>query len=115
MNEQSAAFAEPFKPWLTSLTRFNQFAVGRMEQWVALQMDSLRAYVDLGVAQARVALKVTDPHSLHEFADSQFAVLSFVGHRAIDDNRAISEWRSDGQKQAIGLTRANLLTVLFND
>ncbi len=115
MNEQSAAFAEPFKPWLTSLTRFNQFAVRRMEQWVALQMDSLRAYVDLGVAQTRVALKVTDPHSLHEFADSQFAVLSFVGHRIIDDSRAMSEWGNDCQKQAVGLSRANLLTVLFKD
>lgn len=115
MNEQSAAFAAPFKPLLTSLTRCNQFAVGRIEQWVALQMDSLRAYVDLGVAQTRVAFKVTDPHSLHEFADSQFAVLSFVGHRLIDDSRAMNEWASEGQKQTIGLGRANLLTALFKD
>jgi phasin family protein len=115
MNEQSAAFAAPFKPLLTSLTRLNQFAVGRMEHWVALQMDSLRAYVDLGVAQTRVALKVTSPHSLHEFADSQFAVLSFVGHRVIDDRRAMSEWGNEGQKQAIGLSRVNLLTTIFKD
>ena len=115
MNEQSAAVAAPFKPWLTSLTRFNRFTVGRIEQWVALQMDSLRAYVDLGVAQTRVAFKVTDPHSLHEFADSQFAVLSFVGHRLIDDSRAMNEWGIQGQNQAVGLSRANLLTVLFKD
>ena len=113
MNEQSAAVAAPFKPWLTSLTRFNRFTVGRIEQWVALQMDSLRAYVDLGVAQTRVAFKVTDPHSLHEFADSQFAVLSFVGHRMADDGRMLAEWSADGCRQADRLARQNLLRLMF--
>lgn len=50
-----------------------------MEKWVALNMDSWKAYVDLGMAQAKVVLKVHDTQSLNEFADSQFAVLSFVG------------------------------------
>ncbi|MCO5760978.1 MAG: hypothetical protein NHG36_05640, partial [Chromatiaceae bacterium] len=71
------------------------------------------AYVDLGVAQVKVALKVTDPHSLHEFADSQFAVLSFVGHRMADDGRAVVEWASDCQSQANRVARANLLSLLF--
>ena len=115
MNEKSAVFAKPIQPLLTSMTRANQMAVGQAEKWVALQMDSLRSYVDLAVAQVKVALKVTGPHSLHEFADSQFAVLSFVGHRIIDDSRAMSEWGNDCQKQAVGLSRANLLAVLFKD
>lgn len=113
MNEMPAMWIDPLKPWVAPLTRFNQFMVGQMEQWAALQMGSLKAYVDLGVAQIRVALKVTDPHSLHEFADSQFAVLSFVGHRVVDDGRALAEWSAHYQTQANRLARENLLGLLF--
>ncbi len=115
MNEGSVAFTEPFRPWVASLTRVNQFVVGQMEKWVGLQMDSLRAYVDLGVAQAKVAMKAVDPHSLHEFADSQFAVASFVGHRVVDDGRLLAEWSEDCCNQANRLARRNALSVLFKD
>lgn len=113
MNEMPAVWVEPFKPWVVPLTRFNQFMAEQVEQWSALQMESLKAYVDLGIAQIRVALKVTDSHSLHEFADSQFAVLSFVGHRVLDDGRAVVEWSNQCQVQANRLSRENLLGLLF--
>ncbi len=69
--------------------------------------------MDLGLAQVKVALKVTDPHSLHEFADSQFAVLSFVGHRMLDDGRALNEWGMECCNQAHRLARQNMLSLLF--
>lgn len=87
----------------------------QLEKWVSLQMDSLKAYVDLGVAQAKVALKVTDPRSLHEFTDSQFAVASFVGHRVVDDGRLLAEWGADCCNQANRVARQNMLSVLFKD
>lgn len=99
--------------WVVPWKRTNQFVVERLAQWTTLQMESLRAYVDLGVAQCKVALKVTDPHSLHEFVDSQFAVLSFVGHRIMDDGRMLAEWSADGCRQADRLARKNLLGLLF--
>ena len=99
--------------WVVPLQRTNQFLTERMEQWAAMQMDSLKAYVDLGVAQIKVALKVTDPHSLHDFTDSQFAVLSFVGHRMMDDGRMLAEWTANGYRQADRLARQNLLELLF--
>jgi phasin family protein len=113
MNEMPATVFEPIKPLFTALARTNQVMVGQFEKWVALRMDSLKAYVDLGLAQAKVALKVTDPHSLHEFSDSQFAVLSFVGHRIIDDGRALAEWGTDCSAQANRLIRENALRFLF--
>lgn len=113
MNEMSIRFTEPFGPWITALTRVNRFVVERMEKAAALQMDSLKAYVDLGIAQIKVALKVTDPRSLHEFTDSQFAVLSFVGHRMLDDGRVVNEWGVDCCNQAQRVIRQNLLSLLF--
>ena len=109
MNEMPALIGE----WVAPLKRTNQFLVQRLEQWAALQMDSLKAYIDLGVAQVKVAFKVTDPHSLHEVTDSQFAVLSFVGHRMMDDGRMLAEWNADGYRQADRLARQNLLGLLF--
>lgn len=109
MNEMPAVIGE----WVAPLQRTNQFLIQRLEQWAALQMESLKAYVDLGVAQCKVALKVTDPHSLHEFVDSQFAVLSFVGHRMLDDGRMLAEWNAEGYRQADRLARQNLLGLLF--
>ena len=113
MNEMPATVFEPIKPLIASLARTNQVMVGQFEKWVALRMDSLKAYVDLGLAQARVALKVTDPHSLHEFSDSQFAVMSFVGHRIMDDGRAAAEWGADCIAQTNRLARQNALSLLF--
>ncbi len=110
MNEMPAGF---IGEWGKPLKRTNQFVVERLGQWAALQMDSLKAYVDLGLSQFKVALKVTDPHSLHEFADSQFAVLSFVGHRMLDDSRMLAEWNADGYRQTDRLARQNLLGLLF--
>ena len=109
MNEMTAGFEQ----WMTPLKRTNQFMVERLERWAALQMDSLRAYVDLGVAQCKVALKVTDPHNLHEFTDCQFAVLSFVGHRMMDDGRMMVEWNAENCRQADRLARDNLLRLMF--
>lgn len=99
--------------WVAPSRRTNQFMVERVERWTLLRMDSLRAYVDLGVAQFKVALKVTDPHGLREVADSQFAVLSFVGHRMLDDGWMMVEWSTDSHRQADRLARKNLLDLLF--
>lgn len=112
MNEMPVAF-ESFKPLVASLARTNQLVVGQFEKWVALQIDSLKSYVDLGVAQVKVALKVTDPRGLQEFADSQFAVLSFVAHRMVDDGRALGEWGVDCCRQTDRLARTNMLSLLF--
>lgn len=99
--------------WAAPLQRTNQFVIERVEQWTTLWMDSLKAHVDLGVAQCKVALKVTDPHSLHEFTDGQFAVLSFVGHRMLDDGWALAKWNADNYRQADQAARRNLLDLLF--
>jgi phasin family protein len=113
MNEMPARFSEPFGPWATALARINCFMVDQLEKAVTLQMNSLKAYVDLGIAQVKVVLKVTDPHSLHEFTDSQFAVLSFVGHRMLDDGRVLNEWGTDCCHQAQQVARQNLLSLVF--
>ena len=113
MSEISVRFTEPFGPWVAALTRVNCFMVEQVEKAVTLRMDSLKAYIDLGVSQVRVAFKVTDPHSLHEFTDSQFAVLSFVGHRLLDDGRVLNEWGNDCCHQAQRVARQNLLSLIF--
>ena len=113
MNKIPVGLGQPLKPLIEPLTKFNQLISSQMEKWVALNMDSLKAYMDLGMAQFKIVLKVHDAHSLSEFADSQFAVLSFVGHRMLDDSRALNDWGSDYCYQANRLTRSNLLNLIL--
>jgi phasin family protein len=113
MNEMPAGLGEPLKSAVEPMTKFNRLIGSQMEKWVALSMDSLKAYMDLGVAQVKVVLKVHDARGLSEFADSQFAVWSFVGHRMLDDSRALNEWGTDYYHQANRLARSNLLNLIF--
>lgn len=113
MNEMPVGLSESFGPLVEPVTKANRFMVSQVEKAVALGLDSLRAYIDLGVAQVKVALKVNDPHGLHEFADSQFAVLSFVGHRMLDDGRALNEWGMESCHQAHLLARKSMVSLLF--
>lgn len=113
MNEMPVGLSAPLGRMVEPLTKVNRFMISQLEKSVALSLDSLRAYVDLGVAQVQVALKVHDPQGLREFADSQVAVLSFVGHRMLDDSRALNEWGMEGCNQAHRLMRNNLMKWLF--
>jgi len=113
MNTTFTPFAEQFQSFLAPLTKANQFVVEQIEKLAALQLGSLKVYADLGLSQIKVALKVTDPHSVHEFLDSQFAVLSFVGHRVLDDGRALAEWSTGCVTGAERLARENTIKMIF--
>ena len=113
MNEMPAVGCEPIDRAICSMARTNQVVVGQFEKWVGLRMDSFKAYVDLGLAQAKVMLKVNDSRSFNEFLDSQFAVLSFVSHQMVDDGRELAEWGIDCSKQATRLGQENALRLLF--
>ena len=58
MNEMPVGLSESLlvKP----VAKANRFMVSQAGKAVALGLDSLQAYVDLGVAQVKVALKVND-------------------------------------------------------
>ncbi|MCP5158210.1 MAG: phasin family protein [Gammaproteobacteria bacterium] len=113
MNEIPAGLGQSLKLFVEPVAKASQLMSSQMEKWATLSVDSLKAYVDLGIAQGKVALKVRDVHSLSEFADSQFAVLSFMGHRMLDDGRALSEWGIDCCNQTNRLMRSGLLGMLF--
>ncbi|MCB1776694.1 MAG: phasin family protein [Candidatus Competibacteraceae bacterium] len=113
MNKIPVGSGEPLKLFVEPIANLNWLISSQMEKWVTLSMDSFKAYMDLGVAQVKVALKIHDMRSLSEFADSQLAVWSFVGHRVLDDNRALKEWGVDYYHQANRLARYNLLNIIF--
>lgn len=95
------------------MARTNQVVVGQLEKLVEARMDSFKAYVDLGLAQAKVLLRVDDSHSCNEFVDGQFAVSSFISHQMVDDVRTLAEWGSDSAKQTARLFQENTLRLLF--
>lgn len=115
MNQSMVNVEAPFAALAEPLMQTHQLLISQCEKGMALGMNSLKAYVDLAAAQVTVALKIRDSYSLHEFADSQFAVLSFVGHRLFEDIRALGEWEIDACQQAQGLLQRRLLRCVFKD
>lgn len=113
MSETPLAFIEQFRSFLAPLTKANQFLIERIEKLVTLQMDSVKVYTDLGLSQIKVALKATDSDSAHDFLDSQFAVLSFIGHRVLDDGRALAEWSTGCVTGVARLAQENTLKMIF--
>ena len=109
MNPMQALLA----PWIAPWQRTNRLVMDRMEQWATMQMESLKTYIDLGLTQIKVASKINDSRSLSEFNDSQYAVLSFVGHRIMDDGRMMAEWATESYQQADRVARQNLLGLLL--
>ncbi|MBK8507470.1 MAG: hypothetical protein IPL51_02155 [Candidatus Competibacteraceae bacterium] len=49
------------------MARTNQVLVDQFEKLVDLRMNSLKAYVDLGLSQAKVVLKISDARGFDEF------------------------------------------------
>ena len=113
MKGTTTVFFNALQPGVRLVVKARQEGVAQWESLVALQMNSLRAYVDLGLAQCRVAAQISSPQDLCEALDSQIAVFSFLSHRLLDDSRALLEWQQTAQTRSYALLRAGLIALIF--
>ena len=113
MKGTATVFFNALQPGVRLAVKARQEGVAQWESLVALQMNSLRAYVDLGLAQYRVAAQISSPQDLCEALDSQIAVFSFLGHRLQDDSRALLEWQQSTLARSYALWRAGLIALIF--
>ena len=83
---------------------FNQLAVKHMEQLVALNLESMKAYADLGVAQMKAASEINDLEGLRTLVGKQTEMVKQVGEKLAADTRAVVElsktFNLDAQKLA---------------
>ena len=103
-----SALIKPTKGMLEPIQKLNQEAVATVEKVAARQIDSLKAYSDLGVSQLRVAAEVKDREGIQKLLSKQTEVLRAVGECLMSDFRAIFEigagYASQAKKIGVGAT-----------
>lgn len=62
-----------------------KLGVDHLEQLVAAQLESTRAYAELAVTEARAALEVKDPKDLQGYIDRQRALVETLNSRVKGD------------------------------
>ncbi len=93
----------PFEAYRSVVVKFNQALAGQIAYFAELQMNSLKKYTDLGLAQIKVASSVSDTRGLQEFVESQSAVASFLNQQLANDSQALAKWGYDCYVQADSL------------
>ncbi|MDX1606635.1 MAG: phasin family protein [Candidatus Competibacterales bacterium] len=101
MNQQQQQLA-------ATVQRFNQLAVTNVEKLVALQLDTLRRYSDLGVAQLKALVEVRNPQQLQDYVREQGEVARRFGETLVADGKAVAELGVEYNQQAQQLARESV-------
>ncbi len=91
ITETLSALTKPTKGVLEPVQELNQQAIATIEKLAAHQIDSLKAYTELGVNQLKAAAEVRDVEGLQNLLSKQTDVLRKVGDRLMSDFKAISQ------------------------
>lgn len=75
--------------------KLNQEAVAAVQKLAAHQIESLRAYADLGLSQLKTATEVNDIAGLQDLMSKQTDVLRTFGGRLVSDLGALFELSAD--------------------
>lgn len=82
LNEQAGKMLEP-------MTKMGELAVANFEKLGELQVESLKSYQALTVAQLRAALKVKDVEGLKTYLNAYNDFLQTVGEKVAADVKAL--------------------------
>ena len=86
------------------MKEFNRLAVSHLEKLVALNLESAKAYADLGISQLKAVGEVQDFDGLQGLMSKQNEVVKQVGEKLAADARAVVElskaFNTDAQKLA---------------
>ncbi len=99
-----SALSVPTKGVLEPAHKLNQQAIAAIEKLVAYQIDSLKAYSELGVNQLKAAVEVRDVEGLKNLLTNQTDVLKEFGERLLTDYKAISQMGADFVSQSSKVT-----------
>ena len=97
-------FIDQSKSFMPPVQKLKDLAIANVEKLVAFQVESVRSYADLGVAQWKEASKVNDPESFMDYLAKKSEHMFRVGDQAMADaNKACQlgvDFVSDSQKMA---------------
>ena len=99
-----SALSVPTKDVLEPAHKLNQQAIAAVEKLVAYQIDSLKAYSELGVSQLKAAVEVRDIEGVKNLLSNQIHVIKEFGKRLMTDYKAIFQMGADFVSQSTKVT-----------
>ena len=95
ITQTMSALTNPTKAVLEPVHKLNQQTLIAVEKLAALQIDSLKAYSELGVSQLKAVFEVRDVEGLQNLLSNQTDVLKKVSDRLTYDFQAILRLGAD--------------------
>ncbi|MCL1039158.1 phasin family protein [Shewanella corallii] len=101
-------FSEQAEKSLAPYQKFNALMAKHVEQITELQVNAMKAYSELGLAQFKAASEVKDVTSLAAFNGQQMATLTKLSQQLMDDSNKIQNIAKTFKDDVDQLTTENI-------
>lgn len=89
--EAFKSFSEQTEKSVSPFVKFNQLMAKNIAQLTEFQINSVKAYSDLGVSQIKAAAEIKDVTSLASFNSSQLAAIAKISEQVSDDSKKLQD------------------------
>ncbi|ENR6545806.1 phasin family protein [Vibrio cholerae] len=96
-----------FEPYI----KFNKLVTKNVEVLTELQLNAIRTYSELGLAQMKAASEIKDVTSLTAFNSEQLGVLNKLSQQMMDDSKKLQNIAKEFKDDVEKLASENLKTV----
>ncbi|KAE8433856.1 phasin family protein [Vibrio cholerae O1 biovar El Tor] len=96
-----------FEPYI----KFNKLVTKNVEVLTELQLNAIRTYSELGLAQMKAASEIKDVTSLTAFNSQQLGVLNKLSQQMMDDSKKLQNIAKEFKDDVEKLASENLKTV----
>lgn len=105
MNDKTlASFKEQSEKLVAPMMQLGRLNVANIEKLATMEIESLRAMTDLGLAQLKSAVEIQDAEGAKAFAEQQSEFVRQLNEKLVADSKAVIElvktYNADFQKLA---------------
>lgn len=102
------AFSEQTEKTLAPYVKFNKLVAKNVETLTELQLNAVRTYSEMGLAQVKAASSVTDVTSLTSYSSQQLAAMTKLSQQMMDDSTKLQSVAKEFKDDLDQLTSENL-------
>ena len=102
------AFSEQTEKTLAPYIKFNKLVAKNVEMLTELQLNSVRTYSEMGLAQVKAATEVNDVTTLTSFSGQQLATMTKLSQQMMDDSAKLQTIAKEFKEDLDKLTSDNI-------
>ncbi|RXJ72531.1 phasin family protein [Veronia nyctiphanis] len=106
--EMFKTFSEQTEKNLAPFVKFNKLVTKNVETLTELQLNAMRTYSEMGLAQLKAASDVKDVTSLTAFTGQQMAAMTQLSQQLIDDSNKLQNVAKEFKDELDHMTTENL-------